>query len=413
MAFEKFIESFRPHTGRYLKENDNTVNIADIAERIGRTLNGINSVQVSESYPVISLKSNYGLSSLRDVVTVTGTGNVTNVIGDGYYSVFTGTTAGSTATLDSVERGRYVSGSVANPGVGVRIPTLPTGDAVARWGYFNDDTGLGFGVDSSGVFIFRRFNGVDDIVRQADWDDPLDGTGPSGASFDLNDYNIFATPFRWYGSGPAIFEVSGSNTGTDTIFAHQLKAENELIVSDPNLQLRIEVDNGTTEQNLEVRVGGRQFSILGRYQPNRRITSERRLLQSIGTTFVPIISFKQKPAFDSVSVKTSGFSVLASNAPLLMQVRIDPLLTGAVFAAPQDSLASETALDFDYQATAISGGLCIYQDVQAAGAGTNIIGGEQDVPEFDLPVNVNVTLCARSISGTATVSTVFRAKEEW
>ena len=36
-----------------------------------------------------------------------------------------------------------------------------------------------------------------------------------------------------------------------------------------------------------------------------------------------------------------------------------------------------------------------------------------DVPDVDLPVNTPITLCARSISGNATVTSVFRAREEW
>lgn len=414
MAGQNFdINKMFNHSGRVIKENNTYVNLADIIDRFNRTFNGLNALQTAETYPVISLKSNYGFSILRDEDNSTGTGSVTNNVGDGFYTVSTGSSG--VGILDSVERGRYVSGTIAVPGVGVRLPQAIQGDEVAHWGYFNDNDGIGFGVDGTlGPFVFRRFEGSETRVYQNNWNDPLDGAGPSRLSFTLTNVNIYQMPYRWYGSGPAQFEISGNGLLTDTIFAHVIEAPaGEPILNDPNLQLRAEIDNGTTGRDITIEVYGRQFGILGRYNPNRRITGDFRISQSVGTSFVPLISFRQKPTFDSVSVKTSGLDLIVANSDLIFEIRVGALLTGASFGAPSDIPASETALEFDTDAGSLTNGQTIYTGIADAGVGTNSVGSGRDIPELDLPVNENITLCARSVSGTATVTSVFRAREEW
>lgn len=400
------------HTGEKRTTRGKEVNIADIAERMERRLIGINAFETAEAWPIISLKSNYGLSELRDFTTVTGSGAVSNTIGDGTYSVSTGATASSTASLSSVERGRYSAGTVAISGSGVRIPTLPTGEQVARWGYFDADDGFGFGIDADGMFLFRRKGGVDTVVRREDWDDPLDGTGFSGKSIEPTKLHVYRIPFRWYGSGPAWFEVSTSDE-MDLITCHTFSDNDGVIINDPNLPITVETENGATAADMTAEVAGRQFSIMGRYDPNRRVTSEYRLARSVGTTFVPLISFDQKTDYASVSVKLSGLDLVVTGAAIIWQLRVGSTLTGATFGAPSDTPATETALEFDKVATAISGGQAIYTGTAEDGFGGSAASSARELPELDMPDREPVTLCARSVSGTATVTSVLRAREDW
>ncbi|HEY9814543.1 MAG TPA: hypothetical protein V6D20_01865, partial [Candidatus Obscuribacterales bacterium] len=152
----------RPHNGRYLLESDKLINLADVVGRFEKSLTPLNAIQVAEGFPVVSLKSNYGYTDLRDKTTAIGSGTVTNTVGDGRYLLSTGTTPNSVVIFDSVERGRYVSGSIGLPGIGIALDQIGyQGTESARWGYFNDDDGFGFGLDVDGIFVFRRFNSVD------------------------------------------------------------------------------------------------------------------------------------------------------------------------------------------------------------------------------------------------------------
>lgn len=428
MPTQKFLEinELLPQSGRLIKENSTQINIADIAERFNRVFSGLNSLETAEIYPLISLKSNYGISVLRDIVETTGSGTVTNTIGDGKYVIRTGTTPGSTAALQSVERGRYVSGTVAIPGQGFTMPQDLQDDEIALWGYFDETGGLGFGADSLGNFVFRRYTPTggstsDFKVYQfgqdgnPGWNDPMDGTGPSGLFLNVDAVDIYRQPFRWYGSGPAIFEVAGSGTLTDTVPVHVIEAPvGEPILIDPNLPLRAEITNGTGTRDIEIQVYGRQFSILGRYNPNRRITGEwREALTIDDVDFVPLISFNQKESFASVSAKIAGLTLLASTNNIVYQVRVGGTLTGGTEVTPGDIPANETAVTVNKSATAITGGQSIFTDIAIAGLGNARGSASKDLPDVDLPVNVRITLVAKATTGQATVTAAFRVREEW
>lgn len=94
---------------------------------------------VSEKTPIVELTSAYGLSILRDSVTTIGDGTVTN---DATEFNLSNTTNGiDSAILESVLRGRYEPGFAGEAGIGVRIPMLPIGNQIGRWGFFDDQNG--------------------------------------------------------------------------------------------------------------------------------------------------------------------------------------------------------------------------------------------------------------------------------
>ena len=118
-----------------------------------------NELMTSRRTPVIELTSVYGLSDLRDLVGTTGAGTVTNTTVE--YQVTTTTGATDSATLDSVERGRYMPGYAGQAGIGVRIPLAPTNDQVFRWGMVDDENGAFFGQSvADGIFVAIRRAGV-------------------------------------------------------------------------------------------------------------------------------------------------------------------------------------------------------------------------------------------------------------
>lgn len=375
--------------------------------RLSKAFTGFNELIVSSGYPIIDLKSVYGISDIRDKVAEVGTGTVTNTAGE--YVVSTGATAGGTASLSSVEYGRYVAGFEATPGLGVRVPVLPVGDQIARWGYFDDNNGFGFGVDATGFFVFIRKGGTETITYQPDFEFDC-------GLLDLSFLRIYRMPFRWYGSGPVGFEISDEEDFKEPSIKriHIIRAQDdEPITEEANLPIRIEVDNGTQDTDLTVYVAGRQFFIQGNYNPSTRITSQSNEAVSVGGTFLPLVSFRFKSGFEGISAKLGGGDLLTASANIRYEVRVGGSLTGASFGAPDNIPATETGLEVDTSATAITGGQKIFEGLANSGAGNRSGQTGEGISDIDLPKDTVITLGAVSLGGTATVSAVFRVQEEW
>jgi len=367
----------------------------------------------------INLKSVYGISALRDTVSVVGTGSVTNA--DGEYKLTTGAATSDVARLASAERGRYVAGQDSVTGIGVRVSDTPTGNIDLKWGYYGDDDGYGYGVDATGIYVFIRRGAVDTKVYQSSWNnDVADGTGSSGVTLTLSEGNIFQIDFTWYGFGTITFNLVSYDPNTfeqKVVTLHRIRVTGQTSIVNPNQSITAEVTNGATATAFDsLYIAGRQFSTRGKFIPSRRITSGRRLaLGSINTTFLPLMSMRRKAAFESVSVKLNGLSAI-TDADLIVQIRLDASLTGASFTTPDDHSAAETALELDSSATAVTGGEVLWEGlIDSSGVG-NSASGFANLPLLDVDFIgvLPVTVCVRRVTGTgATVSGVLRVLEEW
>lgn len=378
--------------------------------------------QVAEFHPLIELDSSSGLSPVyRDTITTTDSGDVSNSGGEHVLS--TGTTAGSTAQLRTSERGRYMPGIVGMPGIAVRRSTAMTSDQEITWGYYDDVDGFWFGEDSTGVFVRYRHNSTDeDRVYQSDWNvDSLDGSNdqrnPSGLSINLNKVTVCRFPFLWYGSGPVEMTVEAidSEDRVWNVVVHRFSApEGEPFLSNPKLPVRADIDNGTTTDDISLSVCGRHFGVLGRYDPNRRETANERLSVSTSTTLIPLVSFRKKSnrQDQAISVKVAGVGVI-TDADSVWKIILGGELTGASFGSISDIADTETALESDTSATAISGGTAIDKGLAVGGTGNRSDLSGIGRIGLDIPDNTIVSLCIRTISGTGEASGIFSLEEEF
>ncbi|TDL30277.1 hypothetical protein E2R51_19405 [Jeotgalibacillus sp. S-D1] len=397
-----------------------------IIENVGPSVSSqFDELMVSQRTPIVELKSVYGLSDLRDIVETTGSGTVTNTSVEYQLSVTAGAT--DSATLDSAERGRYMPGYAGQAGIGVRIPDPPDSTQVFRWGLLDDQNGAYFGQSvANGIFVAIRRAGSDTIIPQTSWNvDQLDGTGPSGITLDLTLGNIFNITFTWYGYGVVEFNVVVQNPVTlaqEVVTVHRFRPANQTSFTDPNLPLRAQIVNGGAAEARSIFVGGRQYSILGKFDPEFRITSERRQV-AVNTTGVPVISFQRKAIFpagsgrsNSVSVTLEGIDII-TNQDIFFQVKVGGTLNTAFTNFPTATTAipdEETALLVNNTATTITGGEVVFQGV---GASSNSNVGRElataNLLDFELPDDQIVSLVVGSFTGTPTISAVFRVTEEW
>lgn len=398
-----------------------------IISNIGPSVDSqFNELRVAQKTPIIELTSVYGVSELRDVVLTTGGGTVTNTSTE--YQVSTTVSGADSAILESALRGRYEPGFAGEAGIGIRIPVSPIGTQMARFGLFDSQNGAFFGSTSTDIFVAVRRGGLDTVINQSAWNvDPLDGSGPSGATLNLSKGNIYQVVFTWYGYGIIEFRVVLPNPTTgaqDVVIVHRYSPFGQTSFIDPNQPLRAEVDNDGTEAAFDLFVGGRQYNIVGKYEPTFRVTSERRTVTDVGTTLIPVISFTRKAVFPASSARPNSVSVglekisIISTADLGYQILLGGTIDGTYANYPTATTIipdTETALLVNTNCTSITGGLVIFQGVTSGTANNNRVLASQSLLDFELPIGETVTLAVIRIAGnpTNTVYASFSVTESW
>lgn len=184
----------------------------------------------------------------------------------------------------------------------------------------------------------------------------------------------------------------------------------------PNLSLYAEVRNEDDAENFEMELGGRQYSIVGNTNPKFRFVSDFRVDESTDTTPIPLVTFRRKTGFLDRSVKIQGFNAICSGENHILEIYIGPSLTGASYGTPTDHTAAETAVESDTSATALSGGILVWQTLVPASSGTGSSADILTSVDFllDIPEKEPVTLAARTVTGTGTLDVgLLRLKEEW
>jgi hypothetical protein len=302
---------------------------------------------VALRHSFLNYKPTWGISEIRYDTEITGTGAAADEV-NGEFLLSTGTTANNIVRVCTKEIGQYFAGSEGQFGTGLRIPTLPTTTQFAEWGYDSTENGFGFGVDSTGTFIYSRDNSVQTKVYQASWNrNTLIGT------LDLSKGNIYQIDFTWYGYGDIRFYIL-VNDGTSMVrtLVHRLKIDNQASIVDPNQPIRFYTSNGiTSTSNFDVYVGGHHYSVIGG-ENVCSIRSVNTLLTlyttATNTNWQPVLAVRKKATFrgrpNSINIKVSGFLVSADGD---LQVRLtkNGITSNLAWTTPLDWPSTETACE--------------------------------------------------------------------
>lgn len=371
---------------------------------------------IAEKTPVMELKSMYGLSALRDIYTTNGGGTITNTSGDGEYRLRV-QGASQEARMQSTERGRYIAGQGAEAGIGLRMPTAPTGNIRVKWGLFDDNNGLYYVRDAQGFGVCILRNGVETRVPQSAFNyDRLDGIGPSGTTHDFADGHIYQIMFAWYGYGIIKFLLSGA----DRFAIEQKQAtlhthfpEGATSIKDPNLPLRVEITSGAGDaSDFSVYVSGRQYSILGKYSPIQRINAAYRTMIPVTDleTFQPILTVRKKAGYASNSVKINSIDYVAFSY-MVLQLRVNTTVVGGTYTNIPDQDPAETVIELNTTASSASGGIVVWTAI----APTDRVGMQQIAHiGYILPEYQTLTLMAKPLqTSNGCLTTVLRWTEEW
>lgn len=258
-------------------------------------------------------------------------------------------------------------------------------NVIKRTGYFDDENGIYFEQDSTGILNFVIRSSATGVVSerripQSSWNkDKLDETGPSGYNLDISKTQLTIIDFEWLGVGRVRcgFSINGEN-----IVAHEFNNSNELAtvyMSSPALPIRCEIRNSGTVSGIT------SFSQIcstvmseGGYVESGREWSTASQLRSVGIgSSLPLIAIRLKNLYQnkknrstvrlqSISVFSIGGNVRYDVVKLSSSVGINT--TGAWV-----SVNANSTVEYNQTATGISS---VYFEEflsgYAAGASQNI-----------------------------------------
>lgn len=372
-------------------------------------------VVTAEYSPDIAINPTNGLTDYRLIQTTSNGGTIAE--DGGTFRLRTGTTANGSAALETAEHGDYNSGSMALAGCLAFASREPTGNEDLTWGYYDDSDGFQVGWDATGYYLRLRSGGVDGSkVRPSSWLDPLDGTGDSGATLDFLKPTIARLKMALYGEGPCEIEflMEGANGVPVYVTAYRFWADaGALVIQNWGLPVKADATNGGDTTSIDLHIGGMQFGVIGRRREGGRTATEDVIGKSLsGTTIVPIISFRKKSSSEAVNCLAREFEVESADS-LIVYVILGGSLTGASYGSLTDIQDSETALEVDTSATAISGGNAVYKTIHVGGSGNQNAVSDEGLRQA-LPNGVPITLAARLQSGSGGTGTfLFKIRERW
>ncbi len=220
----------------------------------------------------INLGFAYGLNARENVIGVTGYAGVTGT--DSLCVVSTGATGPSQAYMESKRIIHYHTGT----GLSCRFTasfegcTGPTGSA---WiGLLDSTCGYALGFHNGQFSVLVRYDTGDETIIPATSFTPglpnyrvkNEQGGYFPYFFDYTKLNVFQIQVQYLGGGAIEFYIENPRTG-DFVLFHRVQysgRHTKPSVKNPNLKLRIETDNKTSNDNMIVKTASMNASLEGR-----------------------------------------------------------------------------------------------------------------------------------------------------
>ena len=248
------------------------------------------------------------------------------------------------------------------------VMNAPTAGITQRAGYFGAENGVYFEVagTTKNLVIRKSTSGsVDDTTEkfpQNLWNgDKLDGTGASGITLDVTKAQIFWTDIEWLGVGTVRcgFVVNGQFIVCHSF--HHANILNKVYMTSATLPLRYELISTGPAASMRA-ICSTVMSEGGH--------SNRSFTRAIGTALTgknlsdtvyrPLVCLRMKStALDSIVIPTAFDVYGLQQAAFAYCVILNPTLTGANWT----SADTDSTVEYDLSATALSGGKVVTQGI--------------------------------------------------
>lgn len=423
----------------------------EVTLKDGPQLDAFGRLRVSEPVTLFDSQQEYGLCTRRcwDGVVYNGTasytitnpssnGSVTDASGNAVgprntntrmTPITTSSTNGHYAILQSRQYMRYIPGK--------SHLVYITGVFAASSGY------------SAKLVLRTATSGsVSDTnnVSQSSWNiDPFDGTGPSGITIDFTKTQIMVIQAQWLGVGRVVigFDING------VLYpAHQFLNANVLTVPYTqcfNLPVRLEGQtvttttvnrvgyfdnsNGVFLETITPTAGGTINFICCSVQTEGGLemrgfprTASNGISTVAVTTRRPVLSIRPATTFNGLTnrahIESDDIALSASSNSAYWEVVVGGTLTGASWTA----VGTDSSVEYDTSATAITGGLPIVSGYAITGGGSTrgLSGNSADLrnPLTLSKINaltatqVPITIVCTSFASTSNVSATMNWHEQ-
>lgn len=238
-------------------------------------------------------------------------------------------------------------------------------NVVQRIGYFDEDDGLFFELNGSGLSVVVRTStsgsAVDTGVSQSNWNiDTLDGTGPSKKTLDITKSQIFVIDFQWLGVGRIRygFDIDGI-----LYYVHEIFNANNLdkvYMKSGSLPLRYEIRNtGTSASETSLKEicctcnseGGFQIPGLSYSMSNKAVARDTT------TTLSPILAIRLKSIFNGKknrrTIRFTSSSALVTGATHYLELH--HVHNPSSITASWVDVNSQSGVEYSVDVTAITG----------------------------------------------------------
>lgn len=298
-------------------------------------------IRVSNPFTIFESFLSDSLGEIDWDIEATGDGKVTHVAVQ--------STARLTATTGSIIRQSFQRG-IYQPGKSQLIYCTgnlgaPTAGVTKRVGYFDEDNGIFLQQTNTTLSWVRRSSTssspVDEVINQINWsNDPLDGTGGSGITFDPNKNFLIFIDFAWLG-------VSRVRVGFiydgEAIITHEFKHSDLTVpfMARPNQPIRYELTATGTAGQLDQYCGA--IISEGGFRSISRVFTVETDPQSLisVTNETPILAVRLKNGFEKSSLIVQNLSLLnTSNNNVYFRLYLRPTLSGVTSWTNTNSLAA-------------------------------------------------------------------------
>lgn len=226
-------------------------------------------------------------------------------------------------------------------------------------GQFNANNGIFLQQTSAGLaFVVRSSTSgspVDTVIPQASWNlDKLNGTGPSGVTFDPTKIQILSVSYEWLGAGSIFLGFFFQGL---LVQAHRIDNSNTISLAYmgvPDLPLRYSINNdGSGPASSLVHIcttviseGGREDSGV-RYSIDRYATGMQTLNNA---DLYPVISIRFRTGYTYSTVGPTAISMLnTTNSAFLWRLVFNPTVVGTALSFA--TINANSAIEADVTST--------------------------------------------------------------
>jgi hypothetical protein len=329
----------------------------------GTNLDAFGRLRVSEPFTLFDSSHRYSDNDLWSTGT-TGTAAATFSADEGLVNLTVGSANNDEVVRETTKIFAY------QPGKSLLVMnTFVMGTAKAnlrqRVGYYGTANGFYIERDGTSAYFVERSSVsgvvVNTQVAQANWNqDPLDGTGPSGITLDLDKSQILYMDIEWLGLGTARmgFIIDGQ-----FVPAHNFNHANlttTTYITTASLPLRYEMKNtaatsgaSTLKQVCSTVISEGGFALTGLQQAIGIPITAPITLTTAGT-FYPLVSIRLKTTRLDAIVVLTALSILALSNNVNYEWRL--VASGTTTGGTWVSAGTNSGVEYNITGTSFTGG---------------------------------------------------------